>query len=461
MKRSRAVRAWAREELGKADLGDLRRTQRLVSMAEQAAVSPSGRITEVFRDAAEREGAYRLLENEEVECSQVIAGAASACAARAIGPYVVVPIDQSSLSLPSADGDEAFGPVGNGATSARGLEAMSAIAVDRDGVLLGVAGQKFFKRQKAPKKGKQKRPFEEKETRHWLEVMNSSLEVFTRAGIRPWYQLDRGGDFKEALQWAADNEAASVTIRAHHDRRAEGETEGPLWDVVMKSIPLGEYDLQVSARPSKRKARVARMQVRAVPVYLPLQDSWSKTTGPVITFAVHTVEISKVPRNETPIEWMLLVNRSVDTLPAACEVISNYAQRWKIEEVHRVWKTTCTVERSNLRSSETFAVWAAILFCIAVRVERLKRLSRAHSNLPANVELSEWEIRTLLLLKDRPGYDARRTPTIGEVVRWLAELGGYTGKSSGGPPGAQTIGRGLKSIDLATQAVRALTGAEK
>ncbi len=37
-------------------------------------------------------------------------------------------------------------------------------------------------------------------------------------------------------------------------------------------------------------------------------------------------------------------------------------------------------------------------------------------------------------------------PSIAQAVRWIADLGGYTGKSSGGPPGSTTIGRGLERL---------------
>lgn len=37
---------------------------------------------------------------------------------------------------------------------------------------------------------------------------------------------------------------------------------------------------------------------------------------------------------------------------------------------------------------------------------------------------------------------------IGEVVQWIAQVGGYTGKSSGGPPGALVLARGLKRLAL-------------
>ena len=455
MKPARVKREWAKEEFGEARLGDQRRTQRLVQMAAQAAQTPAGQITQVFTDSAAREAAYRLLESDSVEARQLVRAAAQACLARASGSYVVVPVDQSSLSLPSADGDKAFGPVGNGVTSARGMEAMSAIALTPEGTPLGVAAQTMWVRR--PSNGKPHRPFEEKEIRYWLEVMDAAVASFS-GPVRPWFQLDRGADFKEALRWAAASNAY-VTVRACHDRRAESQTEGLLWDVVEGSAVVGHYELGVPARPG-RKARIATMQVRSSPVYLPLRDSWSHSTGPVILYAVHTKEVSPVPRGQEPVEWMLLVNRAVTTLEEACEVIRNYALRWRIEEIHKTWKSTCRVESSNLRSPDTFATWATLLFCIAVRIERLKRLARTDGRQPASLELSHWEIRTLLLHKDRAGYEANRMPSIEEAVRWLAELGGYTGKNSGGPPGSMTLGRGLLSLGLAAETLRIATEAK-
>src|SRR5439155_15520528 len=133
-----------------------------------------------------------------------------------------------------------------------------------------------------------------------------------------------------------------ITVRAQHDRKVIAPEEGLLWEVMQTNEPLGHFELAVPARPGKRKARMARLEVRASPQLFPLRDSWSKSKGPVITFAVHAVEVSAVPDGEEPIEWMLLVNRAVESLDHAREVLAGYAQRWKIEEVHRVWKTICT-----------------------------------------------------------------------------------------------------------------------
>jgi len=64
---------WAHQEFGHADLGDRRRTRRLVAMAAAAARQPAGTVTAVFEGSAEREGAFRLLENNGVSAAAIAA----------------------------------------------------------------------------------------------------------------------------------------------------------------------------------------------------------------------------------------------------------------------------------------------------------------------------------------------------------------------------------------------------
>ncbi len=52
-------------------------------------------------------------------------------------------------------------------------------------------------------------------------------------------------------------------------------------------------------------------------------------------------------------------------------------------------------------------------------------------------------------------------PTIAEATLWIAEFGGYTGKSSGGPPGSITIGRGLERLLIAAEVLEALHSSRK
>lgn len=449
---------WARQEFGKARIGDARRTQRLVDMAAQVALRPAGKLTQVWEEGAERQGAYRLVENEEVEARDMARAAHEAAFARAQGPVVYVPVDGTSLSLPAARGKprgKGFGPVGTARAKARGLEAINALVVSDKGVPLGPGGQHLWARKGVRKKPAASRPLEDKETRHWLDVMEQVLRAREAAGYegRPWFQLDRGGDCRDVLHWAVMTDAW-VTVRAAQDRCVDWPLEGKLWEVVEAQRPLGHYKLKVSAAP-KRTARTATLQVRATSLVLPLKHGWSKKQLPVELFAVHAVEISGVPSGEPPIEWMLLTTCPVRGFAGARRVLRAYALRWRVEEAHKCWKSTCGVEQSNLDSAASFARWATVLFSVALRIERLKRLAREAPQTPADTELSRWEIRALLFRHDAEGYRRDATPTIGQAVLWIARLGGYS-KSSGGPPGSIVLGRGLEKLAIIAEDLQRL-----
>ena len=67
------ARIWAYEEFGHAELGDPRRTARLVHMAAALAERPGGKVLDVFRSSAERQGAYDLLGNSRVPSEAILA----------------------------------------------------------------------------------------------------------------------------------------------------------------------------------------------------------------------------------------------------------------------------------------------------------------------------------------------------------------------------------------------------
>jgi len=69
--------------------------------------------------------------------------------------------------------------------------------------------------------------------------------------------------------------------------------------------------------------------------------------------------------------------------------------------------------------------------------------------------LSGEEIDAVIVLRRPKGFKLGDRPSLQRVMRWIADLGGYTGKSSGGPPGA-IIGRGMREVQAATRAIRNL-----
>lgn len=445
---------WAAAEFGSALLRDRRRTARLVRVAATAGEQPAGKITEVFREAAEREAAFRFMENGDVDADAIGEAAYRACAARAAEfDYVFVPTDGTSLNLADWQRRKRLGVVGARYVGARGLHVMSAIAVAPNGIPLGLCGQTFWARTQRSK-GRRKhdrRPVEQKETRHWLAVMKQTRDVMlqTAPQTKPWFQLDRGGDAWPVVLEGLEPDQL-FTVRAAYNRRLwDDEPEGPrryLWQEVTSGPKLGEYTLEVPGG-ADRTARTAHMEVRATEVMLRLENECTTTAYPAVLFAVLAREVSSVPDDEDPLEWLLLTSFAVRTLQDAKVVLYGYAQRWRIEEFHRIWKTgRCNIEETQLGDREPIIRWARILASVAVRLLRITYLGRHHATLSADVEFTREEIDAAILLRQPEGYRRGQMPTLGRIVEWIAQLGGYTGKSSGGPPGAIVLGRGLERI---------------
>ena len=67
------VNEWSQEQFGRCELGDRRRTARLVRYAAQAAADPSGSTPEQTECWSECKGVYRLIEEEDVTFAAITA----------------------------------------------------------------------------------------------------------------------------------------------------------------------------------------------------------------------------------------------------------------------------------------------------------------------------------------------------------------------------------------------------
>ena len=83
--REESTGQWASREFGRTELGDVRRTRRLVAMAGRAARWPTGKVSVVFDRDKDREGAYDFLESPHVEASAMTESMCRATAERARG----------------------------------------------------------------------------------------------------------------------------------------------------------------------------------------------------------------------------------------------------------------------------------------------------------------------------------------------------------------------------------------
>lgn len=442
---------WAHQTFSHADLGDPRRSRRLVAVAAAAARAPGGTVTSVMKTSAMKEGAFRLLENSKVEPKRIAeavhVATAQNCAKFA---WVYVALDQSSISFVDRFDVRGLGKI---AGRIRGLQVMTALAIEPDGTPVGTCATRWFSRpdHSTTWGDDDPRPIEDRESGMWLDALDDVAKVFSNHAptTKPWFQLDRGGDFWRVFDLAREH-GFDVTIRAAHNRVIDDEN-GPtkLLDAVSSARVVGRMVLR---RPKLR----ARLSVRARRVTVMMSDA----RRPRQAFDLWVVRVRQLGRSKgQPIVWNLLTTRPVTDLASALEVVQAYTMRWRVEEFHRAWKGGhCQLERSQLRSPAALQRWSVILAAVATRIERLKQLSRTNGEADALLELTREEIDAAIFLSETKRWKLGDTPSLAEVVQLIAQVGGYTGKSSGGPPGATTIGRGLERITPAAAMVRHLRG---
>lgn len=459
---------WAREEFSHSDLANSQSTQRLVGMATAVAVRPAGCVSKVFTSAADSQGAYDFLENQRFDYQPIQQAACAATLERCEHEsFVFVPVDGSAVSVVDRGCCKDIGFIGTRAQRGRGEKVINACAVSSSGTPIGICTQVWWSRTSRSTKRNDVRKVGEKETRHWHTALENVVELYEQSTCRCWFQLDREADSWSLLRYLSSLDHL-FTVRGNRDRvvRTSGGRRSKLRTVLSRRKRLGQHHVDVPAT-AKRSARRACIELRTTKTTLMLRDKKSGRMYPTAVNVVWAHEVGTTPKGEKPLDWVLMTNYAVCTLEQARLVIYGYSQRWRIEDFHRTWKSgVCDVERSQLRTKLALRKWATILASVAMRVEQIKHLARTQPDADASAVFTPTEIQALLLLKDK--Y-AKRTeqitddmmPTVSQATEWVARLGGYTGKSSGGPPGSITIGRGLTYLRAVADGLEALKNKRK
>lgn len=175
-------------------------------MAEALHAKPAGKVTEVFPEGKERQGAYKALENGLINPDALEWARNLACARRMeeLGGTIVVSVDKTSIQLSDREGVRNFGGVGNWRFGTRGVQVITGLALDGEGAPLGVLYQRISARRgstspkrkpghKSRTRERDRRPPSKRESIVWVEAM---LQLHTFAAehapsARVWFQLDR------------------------------------------------------------------------------------------------------------------------------------------------------------------------------------------------------------------------------------------------------------------------------
>lgn len=449
------AREWAESEFQSAQLGDARRTRRLIGMAASFAAHPNASIPQACGGWAQTMGAYRFFAKEELSMKQVLQAHREKTLERCAESAVVLIVqDTTSLNYGSHACTEHLGPIGNTAQKAHGLLLHTSLAVSVTGIPLGVLAAQSWARD--PKTfgcnhRRNARSIQEKESCKWLDGFRATQSLALEHPQTRWVHVaDREADLYDLFtlaSGAADPaRATGVLVRVAHNRQLH-DSNRRLVEHLRRQPVAGEVEITVPRRDGK-PGRKAGLQVRYACVKLGPPQLKSEQ-APLTLWVVEAQE-RRARGGAKRICWRLLTNVEVKNIDDALERLRWYAARWTVEVFHYILKSGCRVEALQLQSRHRLELALAIEMVVAWRVHWLTRVGREQTDQSADVLLSPAEWQVLVRKFGDEQSSLHTPPTLGQAMRWIGRLGGHLGRKNDGPPGVKTLWRGFQRLhDLA------------
>lgn len=452
--------SFAQANFGHAQLGDKRRTKRMVKLVDQMCQRPGGTLPQKFRSPADLQAFYRLMANDNVTHQAILDAHREVTFQRMRDSESVTLVihDATELEYSTRKSLKKLGQIGNG--KRRGFITQNSLAVDSQSKeAFGLCNQILHRRAKVSKSetaaAKKKR--KSRESRLWVRGTES-----IPAGDNVVDVCDRGADTTEFLRHEVDN-GRQFLIRSSQDRCLLVGHESPQESAAVKlrqyaaSLPsVGSWSLQVTSksemRSPKRKGkkklvkrikRQANMSVSFAPVQINPSDA-RKDQLPMKVWIVRVWETDP-PAGQERLEWILITNCAVESFEDAYRVVGWYECRWIVEEYHKGMKTGCRTEDLQFTSEERLEPAIALLSIVTLTLLQLRQASRqpdAHTRKATEVIDGSY-VEVLSIWRHRK---IRTDWTVHEFYYALARLGGHQNRKSDHPPGWQVIWEGWKEL---------------
>ena len=454
------AKSFGEVNFGHANLGDKRRTKRLVELADQMCLRPGGTVPQKLRSPADLHAFYRLMDKDDVTHEAILDSHRQATLQhiRQRERSVLVLHDTTELEYTTRKSLTGLGQIGNG--HRRGYITHNSLAVDPETKdVIGLCNQVLHRRPKVSKS----------ETRAQRNKRKSRESLLWIKGTEPLPAArqivdvcDRGADTSEFIEHEM-NSGRRFVIRASHDRciwvghGAAEESDSCKLKQYASTLPqAGSWTLQVTSKSEmkspkgkgkkklvKRIKREANMAVAFAPVQInpskPRKDS-----QPMKVWIVRVWEIDP-PEGQERLEWILITNEPVECFEAAYRVVGWYECRWIIEEYHKGMKTGCQTEALQFTSEDRLQPAIALLSVVTLTLLQLRQASRrsdAHTRKATTIigssyveVLSLWRHKTI-----KPDW------TVHDFYYALARLGGHQNRKNDHPPGWQVLWEGWKEL---------------
>jgi len=435
---------------GHAELGDRRRTERLVTTFDQMRRHPGGSLPDKLASPADLKALYRLCASPRVTHQALIASMRQYTFGRIADhddPVLIIH-DATELDFTSHESLETdLGQIGKGTRC--GYICHNVIAVDPSkGEAVGVIDQILHRRDEVPK-GETLTQRRNRDSRESLLWVNGTANL-----PRDWRLVDvadQGASTFEFLEHEF-NSGRRFVIRNGQVRKVYAGHE-PIGDnryleEHVASLPeLGRFTMDVQAQKG-RKARVeATFGVRGGPILLlpPHARYGHHGNKPLPLYVVYVLEVSSPPAGEESIDWTLLTNEPVATFKDAWRVIDWYERRWIVEEYHKALKTGCGIEDMQFTAVERLQPAIALISAVALTLLNLRDASRRPdaTTRRADTLLGPEYIEALSMW--RHGKSCSDW-TIHDFFFALARLGGHQNRRHDHRPGWIVLWRGWTKL---------------
>lgn len=458
------------DEVAGAKFGDVRLSNRLVKIAEEFGAQPNLSIPSSTSGKAEMEGAYRFFDNKKVTPEKILQPHVEASLKR-IGQCSTALFVQDTSELDLTRPHEIVDGAGPMDCEARrGAFYHPIQSFDLDGVPLGMVWHKSWAREKieqkltkAEKSKKRKEtPVEDKESVRWIEGLRAVDQVAQQCPETTCVCVgDSESDIYEVFSdpCLTERDNLEVLVRACQSRATTDQSN---WQASARATEcLYRCTVDVSARTAKisdahaskrsksRKARVAEVEVRATTITLRPPSRFDRKL-PEVTINIVLVEETNPPDGCEPIQWGLATTLPIETAEQVKAIVEAYCIRWQIEIFFKTLKTGCRIEKRQFETLDRVLNCLAVYSIVAWRIMYLCRLGRTCPDLSCEVvfETSEWQaVYSVTSKKALP----QTPPTLNEMIRMIASLGGYVIRKST-RPGPQTLWIGMQRVHDITRA---------
>jgi hypothetical protein len=472
------IAPWALEEMASVDLRDQRLNHRLTQVLADLGQRPTASIPAACGGHAEMTATYRLFDNPKLAYSNILQPHRDQTQQRVQAHPVVLSVqDTSEVELTRPQQQVAgAGPLAT--ASRQGIFLHLVEAFTPDGTPLGQVWSHTWARDEASlaaspaEKRKQRKaaPIEDKESFRWLEGFRKTRELAEQCpGVTCVCVADSEADIYELFA-----EPRGTTNPVHYlirlcqnralatdaDADADAEQARQVRERVSAAPVRFRHEIKVRGRESKvaceersrrqpRKDRATTVEVRASTMTLrpPARPGGSL---PEVTVNVVLVREVNPPADDEAVEWLLVTTLPIEDVEQVRAIVQYYCVRWMIEILFRVLKSGCRIEQRRFECVERLERCLAVYLIVAWRTLYVCRLGRSCPDIDCEAvfEPSEWKSVWMTTQHKTP---PKKRPRLGEIVRLIAQLGGYVNRANReDPPGPQTVWLGLQRMqDLA------------